>query len=147
METGCSIGLSVVHDGQFWIGLFERQDGCAYAVARVVFGAEPSDTELLDLVCRRFASVRFTRLVADDKAGTAPLAPLPTNPKRRKREVARALRDDASKPGTKAQRALAAERDLQGQEAKARRHALRAENDEAAFARRQAKRKAKHRGH
>lgn len=40
--------LTVHYEGPFWVGVFERtEDGKLY-VAKVVFGSEPSDKEILD---------------------------------------------------------------------------------------------------
>lgn len=40
--------LTVYYEGPFWVGVFERtEDGKLY-VAKVFFGSEPSDKEILD---------------------------------------------------------------------------------------------------
>lgn len=44
MQVTTSITLTVLHDGQFWIGIFEHADEGRYGACRVVFGAaEPTD--------------------------------------------------------------------------------------------------------
>ena len=40
-----SLTLTLFHDGQFYVGIFERREGMQLSVCRVVFGAEPKDGE------------------------------------------------------------------------------------------------------
>ena len=47
MQISVSSTLTVYHDGQFWVGLAEHVEDGRYGVARIVFGAEPSDEEIL----------------------------------------------------------------------------------------------------
>lgn len=41
-EIGVSSTLTVYHDGQFWVGVFERVEEGRLSARRVVFGTEPS---------------------------------------------------------------------------------------------------------
>ena len=50
MQISVSSTLTVYHDGQFWVGLAEHVEDGRYGVARIVFGAEPSDEEILQFV-------------------------------------------------------------------------------------------------
>ena len=50
MQISVSSTLTVYHDGQFWVGLAEHVEGGRYGVARIVFGAEPPDEEILRFV-------------------------------------------------------------------------------------------------
>ena len=50
MQISVSSTLTVYHDGQFWVGLAEHVEGGRYGAARIVFGAEPSDEEILRFV-------------------------------------------------------------------------------------------------
>ena len=45
MQISVSSTLTVYHDGQFWVGLAEHVEDGRYGVARIVFGAEPSDAQ------------------------------------------------------------------------------------------------------
>ena len=48
MQVTTSITLTVLHDGQFWIGIFEHADEGRYGACRVVFGAaEPTEARKL----------------------------------------------------------------------------------------------------
>ena len=46
MQISVSSTLTVYHDGHFWVGLAEHVEGGRYGVARIVFGAEPSNEEI-----------------------------------------------------------------------------------------------------
>lgn len=50
MQISVSSTLTVYHDGQFWVGLAEHVEDGRYGAARIVFGAEPSDEEILRFV-------------------------------------------------------------------------------------------------
>ncbi len=59
MQISVSSTLTVYHDGQFWVGLAEHVEGGRYGVARIVFGAEPSDEEILHFVVGRWEKLSF----------------------------------------------------------------------------------------
>lgn len=141
MDISSSSRLTVYHDGQFWVGLCEINDEKGYAVCRLVFGAEPSDEEVLTFVCERWTKLSFTAPTTDE----APPKPLAKNPKRRQREAAKAL----AKPvgSTKAQAALSAQREELKVERKSTSRERREARERSAFELRQQKRKQKHRGH
>lgn len=76
-----TIKVTVLLENSFWVGLFERSDNEGYAVARKIFGGEPTDAELYEFVLTHFDELKFTepkefRLVIKRK-----------NPKRVQREV------------------------------------------------------------
>jgi len=136
---GASSTLTVYHDGQFWVGVFERvEDGC-YSACRVVFGAEPSNEEVLDLVCNRYYELRFTKPTAHEETPKQA-----SNPKRRQREASREM--GRRGPSTKAQRALQEEREASARQRKADARDRREEDKRRQFEQRQERRKAKHRG-
>ena len=131
--------LTVYHDGQFWVGTFERVENGQLSACHVVFGAEPSNEEILQLVCEKWNCLRFT------EATICPEAPRQSsNPKRRQREAARALKRQG--PSTKAQLALSEEREASAQQRKANARERRATEKQQQFELRQEKRKRKHRG-
>ena len=139
MQISVSSTLTVYHDGQFWVGLAEHVEGGRYGVARIVFGAEPSDEEILQFITGRWAKLSFF-------GGEPTEASKPAkNPKRRAREAAKALKRPAV--GTRAQQALAAQREAMKRESAHARSQRRAEEAEARFEQRKLKRKRKHRGH
>ena len=86
MQISVSSTLTVYHDGQFWVGLAEHVEDGKYGVARIVFGAEPSDEEILQFVVGRWEKLSFF-------GGEPAEASKPAkNPKRRAREAAKALK-------------------------------------------------------
>ena len=59
MQISVSSTLTVYHDGQFWVGLAEHVEDGRYGVARIVFGAEPSDEEILQFVVCKWEKLSF----------------------------------------------------------------------------------------
>jgi hypothetical protein len=139
MQISVSSTLTVYHDGQFWVGLAEHVEDSRYGAARIVFGAEPSDEEILRFVTSKWAELAF---FGDDPAEASKPA---RNPKRRAREASKALKQPAM--GTRAQQALAAQREAMKRESAQARSQCRADEAEARFEQRKLKRKQKHRGH
>ena len=139
MQISVSSTLTVYHDGQFWVGLAEHVENGRYGVARIVFGAEPSDEEILRFVASEWEKLSF---FGDDPTESDKPA---KNPKRRAREAAKALKQPAM--STKAQLALANQREAMKRESAHARSRRRADEAEARFEQRKLKRKQKHRGH
>ena len=139
MQISVSSTLTVYHDGQFWVGLAEHVEGGRYGVARIVFGAEPSDEEILRFVINKWAKLSF--FGHDSAEANEPAR----NPKRRAREAAKALKRPAV--STKAQQALASQRETMKRESVRVRKQRHAEKADARFEQRKLKRKRKHRGH
>ena len=89
MQISVSSTLTVYHDGQFWVGLAEHVEDGRYGVARLVFGAEPSNEEILQFVVGKWKRLTF---FGDDPTEAAKPA---KSPKRRAREAAKALKQPA----------------------------------------------------
>lgn len=139
MQISVSSTLTVYHDGQFWVGLAEHVEDGRYGAARIVFGAEPSNEEILRFVVSKWAKLSFFC------HGPAEASKPAKNPKRRAREAAKALKRPAM--STKAQQALSAQREAMKQGSAHARSRRRAEEADARFEQRKLKRKQKHRGH
>ncbi len=139
MQISVSSTLTVYHDGQFWVGLAEHVDDGVYGVARIVFGAEPSDDEVLQFVVNRWEGLHF---FGD---GPAEVRKYAKNPKRRIREASKALKQPAM--STKAQQALADQREALKQARGHARSTRRKDEAKGRFEQRKAKRKRKRRGH
>ena len=139
MQISVSSTLTVYHDGQFWVGLAEHVEDGRYGAARIVFGAEPSDEEILQFITGKWAKLSF---FGDDSTEASKPA---KNPKRRAREAAKALKRPAV--STKAQQVLANQREAMKRESAHARSQRRAEEEKARFEQRELKRKQKHRGH
>ena len=139
MQISVSSTLTVYHDGQFWVGLAEHVEDGRYGAARIVFGAEPSDEEILRFVASEWDKLSF--FGHDSTEASKPAK----NPKRRAREASKALKRPAM--STKAQQALAAQREAMKRESAHARSRRRADKADARFEQRKLKRKRKHRGH
>lgn len=139
MQISVSSTLTVYHDGQFWVGLAEHVEDGRYGVARIVFGAEPSNEEILQFVTSKWAKFAF---FGDEATETSKPA---KNPKRRARKAAKALKRPVV--STKAQQALAAQREVMKRESAHARSRRRADEADARYEQRKLKRKQKHRGH
>ena len=139
MQISVSSTLTVFHDGQFWVGLAEHVEDGRYGIARIVFGVEPSDEEILQFVRSKWAKLAFFGDVPAE--GSKPAK----NPKRRAREVSKALKQPAM--GTKAQQALASQLETMKRESVRVRSQRRADEAEARFEQRKLRCKQKHRGH
>lgn len=139
MQISVSSTLTVYHDGQFWVGLAEHVEDGRCGVARIVFGAEPSNEEILQFVAGKWEKLSLF----DDKPAEA--SKPAKNPKRRAREAAKTLKQPAM--STKAQQALAAQKEAMKQESAHARSRRRAEEADARYEQRKLKRRQKHRGH
>lgn len=139
MQISVSSTLTVYHDGQFWVGMAEHVEDGRYGVARIVFGTEPSDEEILQFVVGKWEKLSF---FGDDPVETSKPA---KNAKRRAREAAKVLKRPAV--STKAQQAFAAQRKAMKRESAQARSQRRADEAETRFEQRKLKRKQKHRGH
>ena len=137
-REGPSITFTVYFDGQFWVGTVERVEEGGLSAARVVFGAEPSEEEILKFILERWDTLRFSPEVEAERRRE------PGNPKRRQREAAKAAAKAA--PSTKAQQAMSAGYEARKDERKAATRQAKQEESERRFALKQQKRKQKHRG-
>ncbi|MCI8810551.1 MAG: YjdF family protein [Oscillibacter sp.] len=139
MDTGYA-KLTVCFDPPFWICLYERGTAQAWEVCKIVFGAEPADAQVYAYLLENWRKLPFSPPVKG-----APITEAKVNPKRRQREIKKAL--SAPAIGTKAQQAWK----LQQTEGKAARRQRTKEERQAEaerkYALRQEKRKEKHRGH
>ncbi|MEE1296991.1 MAG: YjdF family protein [Bifidobacterium sp.] len=131
--------LTVYFDDPFWVGVFERVRDGKLQVARVTFGAEPSDREILEFCLRHYHELEFSPAVAVGSGKERHV-----NPKRARREAARQM--GRTGIGTKSQRALGMQHELLKAERKRDARERRREEAERRFELRQQKRKAKHRG-
>ncbi len=130
--------LTIFFDDQFWVGVFERLHDDQLEVARVTFGVEPADCQVLAFVQSSYSNLQFTRPVEAD-----PESEKRINPKRLQRLVRKEV---AVGVGTKAQEAF--KRDLEAQKGERKRQSKEVCEEEKMrkFELAQQKRKAKHRG-
>ncbi len=105
-----------------------------------MFGAEPTTPEVLRFVCDKWRELRFTDGIQVHVEQTKRI-----NPKRLRRMIEKEMRSSACR-GTKAQQALAEQREAAKGVSKALSRTRREEQRRERFARRTEKRKRRHRG-
>ncbi len=143
MNKQYTIKVTVLLENALWIGLFERNDDGEYAVARQIFGGEPSDAELHDFVLTHYDKLKFTapynfKLVIKRK-----------NYKRTQREVRREM-ENAKKNSlstTHAQEVLRIDLEKKKKIKKITSKIEKENSLEKKFQLKQEKKKRKHRGH
>lgn len=94
-----SVKFTVYFENPFWIGVFERNIDEKLSVCKVIFGAEPKDNEILELVQKKYSKLNFSPEIFYEKAFKEK-----TNPKRVQRNIKKQLNNNGV--GTKSQQAL-----------------------------------------
>lgn len=134
-----SIKITVFFEQPFWVGIFEREENSKIEVARVVFGAEPKEVEVLEFILENHNRLRYSKPLKADVIKKEP------NFKRKQKEIKKLM--NAEGIGTKAQQAIK----LQQEEKKLSKKEFNKEQKELRkqqqFEIKQEKRKEKHKGH
>lgn len=138
-----TIKATIFFEKRFWVGTFERTDKEGYAVARHIFGGEPSDPEIHEFVLNHYLELKF------GEAKDIHVQIHRMNPKRVQREVRRemAKMKEETKPSTLAQDYMREEIEKKKKESKSLSSAQKQARKDEQFALKQEKRKEKHRGH
>lgn len=138
-----TIKATILYEGPFWVGLFERTDKKDYSVARKVFGGEPSDAEVYEFVLHHYHELKF------GAPQEFQLEIKRMNPKRLQREVRREMKKakETIKPSTLAQDYMREEIEKNKKEKKELSKAQKDARKEEQFLLRKQKKKEKHRGH
>ena len=92
------VKCTVFFEEPFWVCVFERNEDGKLSVAKVTFGADPKDCEILDFVLKHYYDLQFSPAVATVVKETK------KNPKRAQREVRKERKKTGI--GTKSQQAL-----------------------------------------
>ena len=133
--------LTVYHDGQFWVGVVEHVERDELSVARVVFGAEPSNEEIYAWVLGHWESLQLSEACVPVDSRSERMA---GNPKRRAREGAKAMKTRGA--STASQLALAREQERGKGEARSTRRLSHERDEREQWELRREKRRRKHRG-
>ena len=131
--------LTVFFEDPFWVGIFERIENRKLSVAKVTFGAEPKDYEVLEFINRNYYHLQFSPAVETIVKDTK------KNPKRTQRDAKRQTLETGI--GTKSQQALKLQQEKNKQERKVRSREQREAENQRLFELKQMKKKEKHRGH
>jgi hypothetical protein len=135
-----SIKLDVFFEGVFWVGVFERAYDGKYEVSKVVFGPEPKDYEVFDLISKNFYNLVFTNPLCIEVAQKRKI-----NPKRYQREINREMENRGM--STKAQLAIQMQHETNKIEKKIISRDEKEKEKHKKFELRQHKKNDKHRGH
>ena len=130
--------LTVFFEDPFWVGVFERIEGDRLSAAKVTFGAEPRDYDVLQYVLDHYHELAFSPPVVSEIRARA------DNPKRRQRAAAREMQQTGV--GTRSQQALQAQREMMKTERKIVSKEEREAEAQRRFELKQQKKKEKKRG-
>ena len=131
--------LTVFFEDPFWVGIFERTTDKKLSAAKVTFGAEPKDYEVLEFINRNYYHLQFSPAVETVVKDTK------KNPKRAQRDAKKQTLETGR--GTKSQQALKLQQEQNKQERKVRSREQRDAKSQRLFELKQMKKKEKHRGH
>ena len=131
--------LTVFFEDPFWVGVFERIENRKLSVAKVTFGGEPKDYEVLEFINRNYYHLQFSPAVETVVKDTK------KNPKRAQRDAKKQTLETGI--GTKSQQALKLQQEQNKQERKVRSREQRAAESQRLFELRQLKKREKHKGH
>ena len=131
--------LTIYFEDPFWVGVFERNENGKLSVAKVTFGTEPKDYEVLEFINRNYYLLQFSPAVETIVKDTK------KNPKRAQREAKKQTLETGI--GTKSQQALKLQQELNKQERKVRSREQREAENQRLFELKQMKKREKHKGH
>lgn len=133
------VKCTVFFEEPFWIGVFERNEDGKLSVAKVTFGAEPKDCDILDFVLKHYYDLQFSSAVETVVKETK------KNPKRVQRDVRKEMKKTGI--GTKSQQALKLQQEQNKQQRKVENRERNLAKAQRKFELKQKKKKEKHRGH
>ena len=131
--------LTVCFEDPFWVGVFERIEDKKLSAAKVTFGAEPKDYEVLEFINRNYYHLQFSPSVEMTVKDTK------KSPKRAQRDAKKQTLETGI--GTKSQQALKLQQEQNKQERKVRSREQRDAENQRLFELRQLKKREKHKGH
>ncbi len=138
MDRTCG-RLTVFFEDPFWVGVIERIENRKLSVAKVTFGAEPKDYEVLELINRNYYHLQFSPAVETVVKDTR------KNPKRAQRDAKKQTLETGI--GTKSQQALKLQQEQNKQERRVRSREQRDAESQRLFELKQIKKREKHKGH
>ena len=131
--------LTIYFEDPFWVGVFERIENRKLSVAKVTFGVEPKDYEVLEFINRNYYHLQFSPAVETVVKDTK------KNPKRAQRDAKKQTMETGI--GTKSQQALKLQQEQNKLARKKRSKKEREEESDRLFEMKQQKKKEKHKGH
>ena len=131
--------LTVYFKEPFWVGVFEHIENGKLSVAKVTFGAEPKDYEVLEYIQKYYFSLKFSPAVE------TVVKDIKRNPKRMQREARKQMLETGI--GTKSKQALKLQQEQNKQERKGKNREKKEAEEQQMFELRQRKKREKHKGH
>ena len=131
--------LTIYFEDPFWVGVFERIENRKLSVAKVTFGVEPKDYDVLEFINRNYYHLQFSPAVETVVKDTK------KNPKRAQRDAKKQTLEMGI--GTKSQQALKLQQEQNKQERKVRSREQREAESQRIFELKKIKKREKHRGH
>lgn len=131
--------LQVFFEEPFWVGIFECMYRDELSVCRVVFGPEPKENEIQELILRNYYKLRFSSSI---KCAVKKKEKI--NPKRLQREIKKQVKE--VEVGTKSQQALKLQHEENKTERKIKTREQKEQEERYKFQLKQQKRKEKHKG-
>jgi hypothetical protein len=131
--------LTVCFEDPFWIGVYERIEEGRLSVAKVTFGAEPTEREVNDFFEKNFYKLKFSPGVS------TVVKEIRKNPKSMLRAVRKQTRNAGI--GTKSQQAIKLQQEAGKAERKVACRERKYAEEKRMFELKQLKKKDKHRGH
>lgn len=131
--------LTIYFEDPFWVGVFERIENRKLSVAKVTFGVEPKDYDVLEFINRNYYHLQFSPAVETVVKDTK------KNPKRAQRDAKKQTLETGI--GTKSQQALKLQQEQNKQERKVRSREQRDAESQRIFELKKIKKREKHRGH
>ena len=131
--------LTIYFEDPFWVGVFEIIENRKLSVAKVTFGVEPKDYDVLEFINRNYYHLQFSPAVETVIKDTK------KNPKRAQRDAKKQTLETGI--GTKSQQALKLQREQNKQERKVRCREQRDAESQRLFELKQMKKREKHKGH
>ena len=131
--------LTVFFEDPFWVGVFERIENRKLSVAKVTFGVEPKDYDVLEFINRNYYHLQFSPAVE------TVVKDMKKNPKRAQRDAKKQTLEIGI--GTKSQQALKLQQEQNKQERKVRSREQREAESQRIFELKKIKKREKHRGH
>ncbi len=135
-----SLKLTVFFEEPFWVGVFERIEGDSICACKIVFGAEPKDYEVYEVLLKEYNNLRFGSSISAGSVGEDRI-----NPKRLQRKIKREIKNTGI--GTKAQLALKQQQEAKEVEKRKVSKEEKEQKKERQYELRQQKKKEKRRGH
>ena len=131
--------LTIYFEDPFWVGVFERIENRKLSVAKVTFGAEPKDYEVLEFINRNYYHLKFSPAV------DTVVKDIRKNPKRAQRDAKKQTLETGI--GTKSQQALKLQQEQNKKERNVRSREQRDVENQRLFELKQIKKREKHKGH